>query len=152
MSDVPEGQGWWEASDGRWYPPTAAPGEVAAGLTAPPPQPPPWNQAPPVAPPGYGYGYQPVPVRRNSGLAIGALVAGLVGSIGGLITCGLLTPGAIVAVILGHISLSRMKQDPTLEGRGMALTGTILGWAMIGLSILGVVLVLATGAADSTGS
>ena len=21
MSDVPEGQGWWQASDGRWYPP-----------------------------------------------------------------------------------------------------------------------------------
>ena len=152
MSDVPEGQGWWEASDGRWYPPTAAPGEVAAGSAAPPPQAPPWGAAPPAAPPGYGYGYQPVAVRRNSGLAIGALIAGLVGSIGGLITCGLLAPGAIVAVILGHISLSQMKQDPARDGRGMALAGTILGWVTIGLSILGVVLVLATGAADSTGS
>lgn len=151
MSEVPEGQGWWEASDGRWYPPTAAPGEVAAGLTAPP-QPPPWGAAPPVAPPGYGYGYPPVPVRRNSGLAVGALIAGIVGSAGGLITCGLLTPGAIVAVILGHVSLSQMKQDPNLEGRGMALAGTILGWVTIGLTILGVVLVLVTGAADSSTS
>ena len=21
MSDVPQGEGWWQASDGRWYPP-----------------------------------------------------------------------------------------------------------------------------------
>ncbi len=45
-----------------------------------------------------------------------------------------------------------MKQDPNLEGRGMALAGTILGWVTIGLTILGVVLVLVTGAADSSTS
>jgi uncharacterized RDD family membrane protein YckC len=33
MADTSEGPRWWEASDGRWYPPTAAPG-------APPPPPP----------------------------------------------------------------------------------------------------------------
>ena len=27
MSDVSQGPGWWLASDGRWYPPTAVPGQ-----------------------------------------------------------------------------------------------------------------------------
>ncbi len=26
MSDTPQGEGWWEASDGRWYPPESVPG------------------------------------------------------------------------------------------------------------------------------
>lgn len=26
MSDAPQGPGWWQASDGRWYPPQAPPG------------------------------------------------------------------------------------------------------------------------------
>jgi TM2 domain-containing membrane protein YozV len=30
MSDVPQGDGWWQASDGKWYPPTQAPGETSA--------------------------------------------------------------------------------------------------------------------------
>lgn len=40
MSDRPQGEGWWLASDGKWYPPESRP--------APPPAPvPPW--APPAA-------------------------------------------------------------------------------------------------------
>ena len=34
MSDTSQGPGWWLASDGRWYPPTTAPGP-----TPPPPSP-----------------------------------------------------------------------------------------------------------------
>jgi nitric oxide reductase large subunit len=26
MSDTPQGPGWWQASDGKWYPPQQAPG------------------------------------------------------------------------------------------------------------------------------
>lgn len=26
MSDTPQGEGWWQASDGKWYPPEQAPG------------------------------------------------------------------------------------------------------------------------------
>lgn len=29
MSDVSQGPGWWQASDGRWYPPSAPPPRVA---------------------------------------------------------------------------------------------------------------------------
>src|SRR4051812_33876381 len=30
MSDTAQGPGWWEASDGKWYPPEQAPGAPAA--------------------------------------------------------------------------------------------------------------------------
>ncbi len=37
MSDVPQGPGWWQASDARWYPPEqfAEPGGAAGATTAP---------------------------------------------------------------------------------------------------------------------
>lgn len=38
MSDVSQGEGWWLASDGKWYPPE---------LAAPPPPPPPASAATP---------------------------------------------------------------------------------------------------------
>ncbi len=30
MSDVPEAPGWWEASDGKWYPPDRFPAQMAS--------------------------------------------------------------------------------------------------------------------------
>ncbi|MBO9706549.1 MAG: RDD family protein [Arthrobacter sp.] len=40
MSDTSQGPGWWQASDGKWYPPeqapAAAPGAPAPGYGAPP--------------------------------------------------------------------------------------------------------------------
>ena len=36
MSDAPQGPGWWQASDLKWYPPTSTPGTgTAGGATAP---------------------------------------------------------------------------------------------------------------------
>jgi hypothetical protein len=35
MSDFSQGPGWWQASDGKWYPPEQAPGGTGAGATAP---------------------------------------------------------------------------------------------------------------------
>lgn len=43
MSDTSQGPGWWQASDGRWYPPEQAPGYVA-------PPPPPAAYGPPPQP------------------------------------------------------------------------------------------------------
>lgn len=34
MSDSPQGPGWWQASDGNWYPPEQAPGYTPAGPDA----------------------------------------------------------------------------------------------------------------------
>ncbi|WP_421119958.1 RDD family protein [Aquihabitans daechungensis] len=39
MSDAPQGPGWWQASDGRWYPPEQSPG---------------YGTPPPYGTPGYG--------------------------------------------------------------------------------------------------
>ena len=33
MSDASQGPGWWQASDGKWYPPEQAPGYQAAGAS-----------------------------------------------------------------------------------------------------------------------
>jgi len=61
MASSPEGPGWWQASDGQWYPPESHPNyrPPAAPPTAPPTeqyqlpptQPTPQYQAPPAAPP-----------------------------------------------------------------------------------------------------
>ena len=51
MSDAPQGAGWWEASDGRWYPPESR---------LPPP------------PPAVG-----APAKGRSGWAIAAIVVGI---------------------------------------------------------------------------
>jgi hypothetical protein len=58
MSQQPQGPGWWQASDGRWYPPQ------------PPPQPGPPNV------PYQQYMQQPPPARgaRNRGCVIAAIV------------------------------------------------------------------------------
>ena len=62
MSDVSQGPGWWQAPDGRWYPPQSAS-----------------PQAPPPPPPGTGgWQYPPTyakPVRWGSGCLIGILGA-----------------------------------------------------------------------------
>lgn len=48
MSETPAGPGWWQASDGRWYPPESHP----SARPAPPPPPP---AAPTAFPPAAGY-------------------------------------------------------------------------------------------------
>ena len=50
MSDTSQGEGWWQASDGKWYPPSAVsaddlPAPPVSGYGPPPPGP---------ASPGYG--------------------------------------------------------------------------------------------------
>ena len=51
MSDTSQGDGWWLASDGKWYPPEATPGP-AAPPSLPPPIVPSPTVPPPVAPSG----------------------------------------------------------------------------------------------------
>jgi hypothetical protein len=50
MSDVPEGPGWWQASDGRWYAPEQFPRAETAAPTAPTAPSPPDAPAAPAAP------------------------------------------------------------------------------------------------------
>ena len=103
MSDVPQGPGWWQASDGRWYSPAQRPGAVVPpppaddgpppGHVPPPGDAPPPGYGPPPAygpPPGYPAppGYVPPPPSSSSGsnvllwvlVAIGVVVVLVMGS------------------------------------------------------------------------
>jgi len=76
----------------------------------------------------------------TSGLAIASLVCGIVGAT----LCYFCALGGIPAVICGHMALSRIRNAPGMQGRGMALAGLILGYVWIGLTALAVIaLVLA---------
>jgi len=82
------------------------------------------NLAGPYAEPGQG---------GTSGKAIGSLV------------CGLLfffLPAAIVAVVMGHLSLSDIRKSAgRLGGRGMAIAGLVLGY--LGLSFIPILIIAA---------
>ncbi|HUQ62426.1 MAG TPA: DUF4190 domain-containing protein [Acidimicrobiales bacterium] len=130
MSDVSQGPGWWQASDGKWYPPEQA--------TQPPPtQPTPTTPAAPGAPSNpYGQQappyqpYQAQPSRKMNGLAIAALVCGILWGFGVL---------AIVAVVFGIIALKQIKTRGE-TGNGLAIAGIILG----GIGILGAIVSIIT--------
>jgi Domain of unknown function (DUF4190) len=82
------------------------------------------NVAGPYAEPGHS---------ETSGKAIGSLV------------CGLLfffLPAAIVAVVMGHLSLSDIRKSAgRLGGRGMAIAGLVLGY--LGLSFIPILIIAA---------
>lgn len=145
MSDYSQGPGWWQASDGKWYPPDSS-------TTAPPPTTGPFT-AQTYAPSTYSqpvYGQQQ---QGRSGMAIGAMVCGIVGLAGGALTCGILAPAAIVAVVLGHIVLSQIKKDPSMQNsRGFAMTGVITGWIAIAIALLiGIAAIVIVATAESDG-
>lgn len=78
-----------------------------------------WTQhvapEPPSAPP---------PPQRTSGFAIASLVFGILG-------------GALFALVFGYIALSQIRRaGGRLRGRGVALTGVVLGWIWLGILLL----------------
>lgn len=85
-----------------------------------------------LAAPG-AYSAMPPGDLGTSGKAIGSLV------------CGILfffLPAAIVAVVLGHLSLSEIRQSAgRLAGRGMAIAGLVLGY--LGLSFIPLLIIAA---------
>jgi type II secretory pathway pseudopilin PulG len=78
---------------------------------------------------------QPQPQTRK-GLAIASLVLGIVS----IPTLGLLGVGAITAIVLGAIALSRSKKDPAIYGgKGMAMAGIITSVAsLLLIPVLGI--------------
>ena len=99
-------------SGGEMYPP-------------PPPPPPPYQPQQPMgyAPPSQypaaaGYAqYAPVPVARNSNLAVASLIC-------------------------GHMALSEIKKSGNiLQGRGMAIAGLILGYLEIAFMVVYILII-----------
>ena len=71
-------------------------------------------------------------VARTSGLGVASMILGILGLIFVWVpVLGLLF--ALLAVIFGGVSLSQTGKDPTLQGRGMAVAGTICGVITLGL-------------------
>jgi hypothetical protein len=82
----------------------------------------------PPPPPG-----PPVYVARapTNGMAVAALVLGIVGCV------GLWLIGPILALVFGYVSKGQIdRSGGAQEGRGFAVAGIVLGWVGIGLSIL----------------
>lgn len=83
-----------------------------------------------------------VMARPTSGMAVASMVLGILGVLGGWCMLGL---PCILAVILGHIALPRTK-DGTVGGRGMAITGLILGYLfVVPWAVLTVLMIAGTG-------
>ena len=106
---------------------------------APPAAPPP-AAPPPAAPPPAG-APPPAAAPQTSGLAIASMVLGICSFV---LCLGIL--GSIPAVIMGHIARGKIAQSGgTIGGGGMAMTGIILGYINIGLSLLYIIFVIALG-------
>ncbi len=121
MSDVPQGPGWWQASDGRWYPPEQFPGAGASPQSAYPQ--PGW--------PGQS-GYRPFDPNAKSKLAAGLLgiflggfgvhrfylgytQIGVIQIIVTIVTCGI---GSLWGLVEGIMILAGAEQFRTdAEGR-----------------------------------
>lgn len=65
----------------------------------------------------------------TSNLAIWALVCGCASVI-----CNIFS--AVPAIILGHMGLKEIKKNPGMQGYGMALAGTILGYVFTAFGVL----------------
>jgi competence protein ComGC len=66
--------------------------------------------------------YDPAASPRRTGLAIAALVIGIVS----FLTCSLLLVGAVVGVTLGIVALNKANSDPAhYAGRGLAIAGIV---------------------------
>src|SRR5438046_952154 len=106
-----------------------------------------WNQPPPPDPygqqPSYGYGG----ARRTEGLAVASLVLG----IAGFVVCPLIC--SVLAIVFGVQAKNKIRQDPSLQGAGMAQAGFILG--IIGAAIVGIaiiVIIIAAAASNDSSS
>ncbi len=85
---------------------------------------------------------------KTDGFAITSMVLGIIA----VLTCYFGIILGTVAVVFGHLSLGKMKRDPKLGGKGMAIAGLATGYVAIAVSIVsGVMLLFAVNTADGLG-
>jgi len=74
--------------------------------------------------------------QAQAGVVAPLAVASLVLGVLGLVTA-CVVPGSIAAVILGHLALRQIAASRgAIGGRGLALTGLVLGYAAIGIALI----------------
>lgn len=95
---------------------------LPAAPGAPAPTTPGTHQTPTPMQPGLPGDAYPIGQPQTSGKAVASLVCGIVGWIIPFI-------GPVVAIVLGHLSLSEIKRSAgRLKGDGMAIAGLVLGY------------------------
>lgn len=102
----------------------ASPTDEASVVPSPPPTPPP---PPPIVARSMAV--------QTSGMAIASLVMGIAG--------WTLLPllGSILAIVFGYAARREIRQRPDqLTGDGLAVAGLVLGWLMVGISVVGLCL------------
>lgn len=83
----------------------------------------------------------PVSVQPQDPLAIASLICGICAMVFGLCLGCFAFPIALAAIICGHMSRNRLKQQTgSTEGGTMAMIGLILGYAGIVIGILMIIL------------
>ena len=127
MSDTSQGPGWWQASDGKWYPPEQAPGYVAPTPGAAPAG----GPAPGAAPAGFDVGaaftwtWAKFQQNMQPLLILGAVVAGLpfLISLVALFTSSFVIDMAllVLALALGFILPLLLTQNVLKIANGQAI-------------------------------
>jgi type IV pilus assembly protein PilA len=118
----------FQAAPSATSPPAAAPATPGATTPSGWPAPPSASAPAPVPSPLTYHGPSGV-----SGKAVGSLICGIL---------FLFFPVAIVAVVLGHLSLSDIRKSAgRLTGRGVAITGLVLGY--LGVSLIPILIIAA---------
>ena len=72
----------------------------------------------------------------NNTLAVWSLVTGIASFV---CCCGILGP---IAIVLGIIALSQIKENPNQGGKGMAIAGLVLGCIHLLFTIIGVLIMI----------
>lgn len=112
-------QAWYEGAAG-WAALSTVPGVSATPSTP---------AAAPVSPAVVATPSPLVPQRKNEQLAVLSLIFSLLGVCG--FCCGLFLASAVAGIVCGHIALSRIKANPELEGRNLAVAGLIIGYVAV---------------------
>ena len=108
MSNAPQGPGWWQASDSRWYPPSTPP-----------------------------YGYPPAVAATTNGLAIASLVLGIVwlGGLGALLA---IIFGAVAISQINRSGGTQSGRGLATAGIVLGGVGVILPlFLIVGLTFVG---------------
>jgi thiol:disulfide interchange protein len=90
----------------------------------------------PLPPPSHAVPISPLPPQpANSQMAVWAMITGILS----VLCCGLLGP---IAIVLGVVALSHLKNNPHVKGRGMAIAGIALGIVALIIAILGILVIV----------
>lgn len=81
------------------------------------------------------YPEQPATGQKTSTLAIGSLVASILG------LTALPTVGSVIGLVLGYVARTEIRDDESVTGEGLATAGIILGWIGVALTFVAFLLV-----------